>query len=105
MVAPAAYLEYGKINTERIKLESALRAKKTMIRQRRTSGKQPPSSTTGRCDLLAFADLPERSRNTVSPCDVGRLEESSGPSPLTDDNRGGKTSLDGASSSAAVSGK
>ena len=38
--------------------------------------------------------LPERTRDSVSPGDVGGLEESSGPRPLTDDDGGGKARLD-----------
>mmetsp|Transcript_30218 Transcript_30218/g.72522 ORF Transcript_30218/g.72522 Transcript_30218/m.72522 type:complete len:654 (+) Transcript_30218:319-2280(+) len=48
--------------------------------------------------------VPERSRDTVLPGDVGRLQKSSSPSPLRDNDRGSKTSLDRTSSSVKVLG-
>ena len=45
-------------------------------------------------------DLPEGPGNTVGPSNVGRLEESGSPSPLTDDDTGGETGLDHTSSGA-----
>lgn len=47
-------------------------------------------------------NAPERSRDTVSPSNVGRLEKSSSPCPLTDNNTGSKTSLNHTSSGAVV---
>jgi hypothetical protein len=44
--------------------------------------------------------LPERSRDTVGPGNVRRLEKSRSPSPLTDNNRGSQTGLDHSTSSA-----
>jgi hypothetical protein len=47
-------------------------------------------------------NLPERTRDTVGPGNVRGLEEGSGPSPLTDNHTGGKTSLDHTPGSAEV---
>jgi len=44
--------------------------------------------------------VPERSRDSVLPGNIGRLEKSSGPSPLRDDDGGSKAGLDGTSCSA-----
>jgi len=38
-------------------------------------------------------NLPERTRDSELPSNIRRLEKSRGPCPLTDDDGGGKTSL------------
>lgn len=42
-------------------------------------------------------DLPKRSRNSIRPGHIGRLENRGGPSPLTDDDTGRETGFDHAS--------
>jgi hypothetical protein len=44
-------------------------------------------------------NLPERSRDTVGPGNVRRLQKSGSPSPLADNNRGSQTGLDHSTSS------
>ena len=44
--------------------------------------------------------LPERSRDTVGPGNVRRLQKSGSPSPLADNNRGSQTGLDHSTSGA-----
>jgi hypothetical protein len=50
-------------------------------------------------------DLPKRSRNSVCPGNIGRLEKCGGPSPLTDDHTSRQTGFDHASCSAVVAKK
>lgn len=40
------------------------------------------------------SNLPERSRDTIGPGNIGRLEKGGSPSPLRDDDGGGQTGLD-----------
>lgn len=47
-------------------------------------------------------NLPERTRDTVLPGDVGGLEEGGSPGPLTDDDGGRQTSLDHSTSGAII---
>ena len=46
-------------------------------------------------------NLPERPGDTVLPSNIGGLEQSSGPSPLRNDDGGGEPSLDHATGRAA----
>ena len=50
--------------------------------------------------LWRFVALPERTRDTVRPGDVGGLEEGGSPSPLRDNDTSGQTSLDHTASGA-----
>ena len=47
----------------------------------------------------SFVDSPERTRDSIGPGNVRRLKKSRSPSPLTNNNTGGKTSLDHTTSS------
>jgi hypothetical protein len=63
--------------------------------------KERPKDKSVKEDWVAFSVYsPERSRDTVGPGNVRRLEKSGSPSPLADNDRGSQTGLDHSTSGA-----
>jgi hypothetical protein len=100
MVAPDAYLERARQEQEAVRHDvvCGVVCVSISVCALPELGQEVPLHT--RYNSIYIQNLPERSRDSIGPCDVRRLKKGSGPGPLTHDDTGCQTGLDHTPSSA-----